>query len=427
MRIIKIMPGSGGTFYCENCIRDQAIVRTLMQAGHDVTVVPLYLPVMEEAHDLAGASPIFFGAVRTYLSQFSKTLAHRPQSWLARWLDRPAMLNVAAKRAGSTDAAGLEALTISMLQGENGRQREELARLVDWLQQGPPVDVVHVSNALLIGLAGELRRKLQARIVCSLQDEDQWVDAMDELSAKRVWNAIAERAKDVDHFLSVGKAYGQKIAAKLKLSPDRWSLLPVAIDVQSRTPSPLPLSPPVVGYLSRLSRNLGLMELVEAVLKLRATDLPDLQMKAMGGSTPADAAFLRKLRRKIKRAGAENAITFSNRFDPEAREQFLSGLTVLSVPMQQGEALGLFQIESLAAGVPVLQPDAPGFREFVQRTGGGELFNPQDTDDLARKIASLLQSPQRLKTLSRNGRAAIQNLYAPATMINTLLKAYAPA
>jgi hypothetical protein len=42
MRIVQICPGSGDAFYCENCLRDAALVRALRTLGHDVVMVPLY-------------------------------------------------------------------------------------------------------------------------------------------------------------------------------------------------------------------------------------------------------------------------------------------------------------------------------------------------------------------------------------------------
>ena len=45
MRIVQITPGSGDNFYCENCLRDVALVRAMRNLGHDVLMVPMYLPL----------------------------------------------------------------------------------------------------------------------------------------------------------------------------------------------------------------------------------------------------------------------------------------------------------------------------------------------------------------------------------------------
>ena len=67
MKIVHLVPGSGGTFYCENCIRDIGVVRALRAAGHDVVLVPLYLPLFPDDPGPDGVAPLFFGGINAYL------------------------------------------------------------------------------------------------------------------------------------------------------------------------------------------------------------------------------------------------------------------------------------------------------------------------------------------------------------------------
>ena len=48
MKIVNIVPGFGGTFYCGNCLRDSVFARTLKKVGHDVVVLRIYLPLNAE-------------------------------------------------------------------------------------------------------------------------------------------------------------------------------------------------------------------------------------------------------------------------------------------------------------------------------------------------------------------------------------------
>ena len=69
MKILHIVPGSGGTFYCQNCFRDVALVRALRGLGHDVMMMPLYLPMfLDDAGGTANA-PVFFGGVNVWLQR----------------------------------------------------------------------------------------------------------------------------------------------------------------------------------------------------------------------------------------------------------------------------------------------------------------------------------------------------------------------
>jgi len=165
MKAVYIVPGSGGGFYCQNCLRDGALVQALRARGHDVILVPMYLPLFLDEADSATGVPVFYGAVSVYLKEKIPLLRRLPAG-LLRWLDSRPMLEMAARRAGSTEAAGLEGLTLSVLRGEEGRQARELTELVDWLAAEVRPNVVHLSNGLLVGLAREIRQRLGAPVVC---------------------------------------------------------------------------------------------------------------------------------------------------------------------------------------------------------------------------------------------------------------------
>ena len=59
MRIAQLTPGAGGGFYCENCLRDGALVRAMGKIGHDVVLVPMYLPTGIESTTGGGKERVF--------------------------------------------------------------------------------------------------------------------------------------------------------------------------------------------------------------------------------------------------------------------------------------------------------------------------------------------------------------------------------
>ncbi|MCB8999672.1 MAG: hypothetical protein H6540_06370 [Bacteroidales bacterium] len=71
MKILHIIPGSGGSFYCGNCLRDSKFVEALRQSDHQVVKLPMYLPLFADEHDLSGDIPVFYGAVSIYLTGLS--------------------------------------------------------------------------------------------------------------------------------------------------------------------------------------------------------------------------------------------------------------------------------------------------------------------------------------------------------------------
>ena len=194
MRILQLTPGTG-SFYCGSCIRDRALVVGLRRLGHDAIMAPLYLPpIFEQSDDTvvdgngqtSAAPPVFFGGINVFLQEKSWLFRHSPR-WIDRMFDAPAMLRRAARRAGMTRPRDLGALTLSMLRGEEGRQAKELDKLVAWLRAQPRFDVVSLSNALLLGMAGRIRRELDVPVVCSLQGEDSFLDGLPEPYRAQCW------------------------------------------------------------------------------------------------------------------------------------------------------------------------------------------------------------------------------------------------
>lgn len=426
MKIVTLVPGSGDTFYCQNCVRDLSAARGLLALGADVTLSPMYLPI--DPGPAAGLrhSPVFYGAVNVWLEQQFPRFGHGWRRFF-QWLDARPVLRFAARRAGSTDARGLGAMTASMLRGEDGRQAAELDRLVDWLRADGVPDVVHLSNALLLGLARRLRRDLGCAVVCSLQDEDVWMDAMPAAESEPVWRLLAERAHDADRFVAVSRAYADRMRDRLGLAADRVAVVHPGVDVPEPV-APIPEHPPVLGYFARLAEGLGLDEVVEAFLILRRDpQFARLRLHAAGGSTSRDRAFIDRLRTRLAAAGAADDADIDERYAPDARAEFFRSVSVLSVPSRIEDGYGLNLIESIAAGVPVVQPDRGAFPEIVAMTGGGTVYSPHTPAALAAALAPLLAEPARLRELGRTGREAVRTRFTVAHTAGRLLDEFRTA
>ncbi len=424
LTVAYIVPGSGNTFYCENCLRDCAAVKALRQLGHDVVLVPLYLPLFADEHGLSRTTPVFFGGINVYLQQRLGLFRHTPR-WLDRLFDWPPLLRLAARRAASTRATGLGAMTLSMLHGVEGRQNKEVDRLVDWLAELRP-QVVHFSNALLLGLVPELKRRLPGlAVVCSLQDEDTWLDALDAPYDAACRTMIGKLARQVEAFVAVSHHYGQRMLAYLNLPADRLQVIPPGLEPGDYPPVDLATAPPRIGYLSRIAAKLGAGELADAFIELaRRPGLDQLELLYGGGTTDDDQPFVKQLGDRFQRAGLANRVRFVDGLDLEARRHLLAQLTVLSVPMPEGEAFGTFIVEALLSGVPVVQPDVGGFGEIVRDTGGGLLYDSSQATGLVDALAQVVGDPAQARQLGSHGRAAAIDLYSAASVANRLANLY---
>ncbi len=407
MKVIYIIPGSGGTFYCQNCLRDFTVVKALRARGLDVVILPMYLPMFAGDTQMRGDTPIFYGAINCYLEQKLSLFRNMPR-WLDKLFDAKPVLDWAAKKSASTNASGLEAMTLSMLQGEDGRQAKELDRLIAWLRDEGKPDMVHLSNALLLGLARRIKDELDVPIYCALQDEDHWLDAMDGDKAQAIWDVMGDRAKSVDRFIAVSQYFADKMRTRIGIPNEKMSVVHIGVDPALYDPSPLSCDPPVLGYLSRLSPVYGLDLLVKAFLLLKQEPrFKTLTLRATGGQLGADRAFVKALRRHIAKAGHAADVTFLDNYEVEQRPAFLKNLTLMSVPVPNGEAFGLFMVEAFAAGVPVVQPRTGAFAEIIERSGGGVVYDPNTPEALAKQLAILLDDPEQIRALAGKSRAAV--------------------
>jgi glycosyltransferase involved in cell wall biosynthesis len=414
MRIVQLTPGSGDNFYCENCLRDLTLVKALMRAGHEVTLVPMYLPIRMDAAVAAAASPLFMGGVNVYLQQKFSMFRKTPR-WLDEWLDSPKLLGHVGKYAGMTTAGELGRTTLSMLQGEHGRQRKEIERLADWLAGlEPRPDVVIFSNILLAGLAPAVKEKLDAAVVCLLQDEEDFLDSLGEPFCGQSWQLVREKAQVFDLFISVSDYYRREIVKRLVDTRAPVEVVPIGIEVQAFAGNDEMPAGPTLGYLSEMSYNHGLDILINAVHLLRRDKrLGDVRLRITGGSSGADRDFLKKMRRRIETLKLADCVEFVENYrDVGVRRDFLKSLSLMVVPVRKPLAYGLFAMESLAAGVPFVTPQTGVFTELANATGGGVLYAPNNPVKLAETLRGLLLEPTTIAQLGQAGLAAVKEMYA---------------
>jgi glycosyltransferase involved in cell wall biosynthesis len=408
MRIIQITPSAGDSFYCENCLRDAALAKAIIKLGHECLTVPLYLPLPGGQIDSADVSPIFFGGLNVYLQQKLAFFRNTPR-WLDRLFDSPRLLRWLGRMAGMTSARDLGETTVSMLRGEKGRQIKELHRLIDWLDthENRP-DIICLSNILLIGLAKSIKQRLGVPVACLLQDEDEFLDGLASPYSQRAWKILTERLSDIDVFIGVSKYYTETMKQRLKLDPKRTFVVYTGISLDEYKYHAGRPEVPTIGYLSRMCPEKGLDTLIDAFLKIKKNEkLRKAKLRIAGGKRSDDEAFLDKIRQKLRTNGAIDDVEFLPDFDRKARVAFLKSLSVLSVPERQPVAYGLYALEALATGIPIVQPASGVFPELLEITGGGLLFEPNNIEALADALVSLLLDPAKAKRLAEQGRAAV--------------------
>ncbi len=417
MRIVQLIPGTG-SFYCGSCLRDNTLGHALRRRGHDVQMVPLYLPFMLEEHEPEENKPIFLGGINMYLHQKAPIVARLPH-WMLGWLDSPRLLRWASRRSDMTGAAELGDLTLSTLRGRRGRQAAEVDHLISWLRAEPQPDVILLSNAMLCGLVEPLTEQVRCPIVCTLQGEAPFLDSLPLSHRAQAWRLVRDQVQGVRRFIAVSRYYGDLMTDRLALRPDRVQVIHNGIELED-LPRP-DSSPrdrrPTIGYLARLCADKGLHTLCDAFILLKKQpEFAGARLRVAGAMLKGDRPFVQQQRQKLRAAAVLDDVEILPNIERPAKIDLLSSLDVLSVPATYGESFGLYVLEALACGVPVVQPKHASFPELLEATGGGVLCAPDDAPSLAEAIALLLSDPDRARALGAAGCASVRDRFTADRM-----------
>ena len=415
MRILHLTPGTGN-FHCGSCLRDHALIKALRIRGHDAVMAPLYLPLVTDREFNSSEQPVRIGGISLFLQQ-KFTWFHYLPRFFHRWLNKPEHLRRAAKRMGMTSAKSLGEMALGSLLGTEGRQWGEWKNLIDWIRSEKKFDVISLSNSLLTGLAPTLEKELGVPVVCSLQGEDSFLDTLPDPYREQCWEAMRNNARSIRRFVAPSEFYAKLMRERLDVGPEKMTVIFNGIDATSFTSAAPDPNWPTIGYFARMIHGKGLTTLVDAYIALvKRGTVSRLKLLIGGAKTPVDEAYVGDLQKNLKAAGCDARVEWRPNVDFKGKVNFFRDLTVFSVPATYGEAFGLYVIESIASGVPVVQPRHGAFPELIEATGGGILCEPDSVESLADSLETLLLDGDRCDQLIKQGMAKVRSEFNATRM-----------
>lgn len=424
MKIAYITAGAAG-MYCGSCMHDNTLVAALAAQGHDALLIPTYTPLRTDEPDVS-QKRIFFGGINVYLQQKLGFFRHTP--WLLdRLFDAPSLLRWVSQFAVRTEAESLGDLTVSMLKGEHGYQRKEVAKLVHWLAKEFRPEVINLTNALLSGLVHELKRQLSVPILCTLQGDDIYLEALPEPYRSQCLALVRQHCQEIDGFIATSFYYADFMVDYFRIPRERIHVVYPGLNLTGHggPRSPSNGRPPTVGYFARICPEKGLHTLAEAFRLLRQTPgAPPCRLRASGWLGENQRPYLNGIQQRLQEAGLAKDFEHIEAPDHASKVRFLQSLDVLSVPTSYREPKGLYVLEALANAVPVVQPRHGSFPELIEATGGGLLVNPEDPEDLARSLRQLLEDLAHREELGRKGKEAVQQRFHAARMARETVAIY---
>ncbi len=414
--------------YCGSCLRDNALAAELIARGHDVTLLPVYTPTLTDEANVSG-DKVFFGGISVYLEQYVPFFRKSPR-WLDRLWDSGVMLQLASRRSISTSPKMLGELTVSMLKGEAGFQHKEISKLLEWLDHEGAPDIVSLPYTLLLGLAKPLKEALGRPICCTLQGEDLFLEGLHEPYQSEAKDLIRANVDHVDAFIAVSEYYAEFMPGYLGIPPEKIRIVPLGINLQGY-PTTLKRKlatesePFTVGFFARIAPEKGLHVLADAYRRLRKDGrLSSARLEAAGYMAPEHATYLKDIQREMDQAGLGDEFNYRGVLDKEQKIAFLQSLDVLSVPATYDEPKGMFLLEAMACGVPLVQPKRGAFTEVIENTGGGLLVKPDDPESLAEGLLQIQRDSNLAEKLGQSGFQKVREHYSVARMADRALDVY---
>ena len=422
LKIASITAGGAGMF-CGSCMQDNTLAATLLSQGVEFTLLPTFTPTRTDEANVS-TNTVFLGGINIYLEQRWRWYRNAPR-WLRRSFDRPWLLRALSKLALETRSNDDGKLAISLLRGEAGHHQAEMQDLVSFIATELQPDVVSLTNLLIAGFVPALRERSDARITVTLQGDDIFLDSLTEPDRQLALVEMRRIAALVDGFITFSDDYRTRMAELFDIPIDRITVVPLGLgapEVFKRPVKAPTSSPPTLGYLARICPEKGFDRLIDAFLLLRRMPgTEELRLRFGGWLGASDRPFYESQMLRLRDAVGSEAFDHVELPDRATKVHFLHSIDIFSVPTRYQEPKGLYILEALAAGVPVVQPDHGSFTETLNRTGGGVLVPPGDASALASAINALLLDPERRQQMAREAERGVIDHHTSERMAQATL------
>ncbi len=428
-KIIYLTAGAAGMF-CGSCMHDNTLAKALAKKDWDIQLVPTYTPIRTDESDFS-VDHVLFGGLNVYLQQKIPLFRYLP-SVFDRFLDNPRLIRRVTAKAMDTDAKTLGSLALSMLKGANGNQRKEVRRMCRWLVAEKP-DLLIFSNILIGGCIETIKKELGIPVLVTLQGDDVFLDSLQPTFREKCIDQAKKIADHVDGFIVHTEFFKNYMSKYFDIAPSKFRVTPLGLDVSEFEPllepkMELEAQPPnrmdrTIGYMARLAPEKGLQHLVDAFIILkRKSGFEDAKLRIAGWLGPENKVFASELWQKLDEAGLQEHYEYLGSIERSEKLKFLSNIDVLSVPTEFKEPKGLYVLEALAAGVPVVQPNHGAFPELILDSGGGVLFEHGNNEQLADELAELLSDAEKRIAMARAGCQYVHQHRNAGSMATTTAK-----
>lgn len=250
---------------------------------------------------------------------------------------------------------------------------------VDSLLQTEKFDVLHFHEPWVPLLSMQLLTRSQAKNIATFHAK-----LPDTVMSRTIEKVVTPYTKSLLKYFSALTAVSGAAADYVSTLTDTTiRIIPNGINLKKyHTLDTTNLKEPTIFYVGRLEKRKGVKFLLKAVKELSLT-IPDLKL-IIAGDGPD--------RMQLERYAFENDIPaeFVGRISEDEKLRYLHGAHVFCSPARYGESFGIVLLEAMAAGIPVVAGDNPGYTGVMSGTGAISLLDPSNTTEFARRLYIML-------------------------------------
>ena len=314
-------------------------------------------------------------------------------------------------------------ITLSTLKGKDGPLAKEVDKVIDWFRQYGQPDILILSTILLAGVGRAVREELDIPVISFLQGEDGFLDSLLPEFREEAWSLLGSDAGKLNARISPSHYFAGHMGNRLGIPENDIQYFPNGISLEGYEGATNQADYPTIGYFARICPEKGLDLLVDAFIELKKSDNHTELRLAIAGTLPEEnTSYLNEQKTKIFRAGLDDFVEINTNLSRSEKINFLKELTLFCVPARFPEAFGLYVIEAMASGVPVILPNHGSFPEIIEETKGGLLYRKGDPSGLSHALSTMLGDSVQAKQFAVQGREVVHQKYSNGRLAKELVE-----
>lgn len=172
-----------------------------------------------------------------------------------------------------------------------------------------------------------------------------------------------------------------------------------------------------VGWINHRKNTLGSVEAFARLAKHH------VGAKLVIAGEPQEAEYYQRVKESIERSGISDKVEVVGHIDRAQLEQELAKASVFLLPSRQENA-PMAIAEAMAAGVPVVASNRCGMPYMVQEGKTGFLIDPESTEEIAERLARLLDSPELCVQMGQASRQVATERFHPNAVAGRTMAVY---